>query len=60
MKVFVALCDYGYEGARVLAICSTQEQARNRAMKKHLCAAEDHAIEEWEVDGPNDSGTTLG
>lgn len=51
VKVYLAICDYGQEGPRVLAVCASRELAQARIDEPHRCAAEDHEVEEWEVDG---------
>ena len=57
MKVYLAICDYGREGAQVLAVCATRELAQRRIDPPHHCAGEDHDIEEWEVEGLSESTT---
>lgn len=51
MKVYLAICDYGYEGFRIHAVCATRELAQKRIDPPHECSGEDHDIEEWEIEG---------
>lgn len=55
MKVYLAICDYGREGQQVLAVCATRDLAKRRIDEPHQCNAEDHDIQERDVEGLTDN-----